>query len=92
MTNLLPPDKGFRQQSEAVAIAAKIMNSKIRRHVVEDGCNCCKRALEMNIEMIEAKGTGGSAQHEVSLSQSSLQPPSAAAHSRCQSDGQNEAL
>lgn len=42
----VPQDKGFRQQSDVVAVAAKILISKIRRHVEHDNCKCCKEALE----------------------------------------------
>jgi hypothetical protein len=31
---------------DAVATAAKIMISKIRKHVEQDKCSCCKEALE----------------------------------------------
>jgi hypothetical protein len=41
-------DKGFRKESDAVAIAAKIMISKIRKHIEDDNCDCCRRALEVD--------------------------------------------
>ncbi|CAN5376458.1 hypothetical protein BH18THE2_BH18THE2_25030 [soil metagenome] len=48
-TSPILQDKGFRQPSDAVAIAAKIMISKVRRHVEQDGCKCCKEALLQDV-------------------------------------------
>jgi hypothetical protein len=48
MTNNVLQNKGFRKESDAIAIAAKILISKIRKHVEEDGCTCCRRALEVD--------------------------------------------
>jgi hypothetical protein len=47
MTTDVLQDKGFRRQSDAVAIAAKIMISKIRKHIEHDNCHCCKEALAL---------------------------------------------
>lgn len=33
-------------ESIATVLAAKKMMAKIKKHVIEDGCNCCKRTLE----------------------------------------------
>jgi hypothetical protein len=45
-TSPILQDKGFRKESDAVAIAAKILISKIRKHIEEDGCTCCRKCLE----------------------------------------------
>lgn len=50
MTGNVLQDKDFRKQPDVVAIAAKILIMKIRRHVEQDGCICCKKALESNID------------------------------------------
>jgi hypothetical protein len=49
MTSNILQDKGFRKEPDAIAVAAKIMIAKIRRHIEQDGCSCCKKALESNI-------------------------------------------
>ena len=45
MTSNVLQDKGFRKESDVVAIAAKILIAKVRKHVEQDGCSCCKEAL-----------------------------------------------
>jgi hypothetical protein len=39
-------EKGFQKEPDATAIAAKIMIAKIRRHIEQDNCRCCRRILE----------------------------------------------
>lgn len=70
MTSNVLQDKGFRNESDGVAIAAKIMISRIRKHVEEDGCKCCKEAL---LQDDYNKKRAGSSNHQ-------CQPPKQTIH------------
>lgn len=46
MTSSSIVDKGFRKELEVTTVAARILIAKIRKHIVDDHCKCCKEALE----------------------------------------------
>ena len=39
--------KDSDSQPDPVALAAKLMISKIRKHIEHDNCRCCKEALTL---------------------------------------------
>jgi hypothetical protein len=44
-------DANYKKEShDAVAVAAKIMISKIRKHIEQDQSSCCKAAMEIDID------------------------------------------
>jgi hypothetical protein len=45
LKDVLPAEKGFRQQSDAVAVTTRLIIAKIRKHILEDHCKCCALAL-----------------------------------------------
>jgi hypothetical protein len=45
-SSILSNDKGFRQQPDVLAIETKKLIAKIKRHIKEDHCECCRAALE----------------------------------------------
>jgi hypothetical protein len=51
MKDVSPAQKDFRSESNdtrAAAVDARIIVSKIRKHVEQDGCQCCKEALKID--------------------------------------------
>jgi hypothetical protein len=52
VTSNVLSEKGFRQQHDTVTLTAKILIAKIRKHIEEDRCRCCREALEEALENV----------------------------------------
>ena len=45
MSSSILQDKGFRKESDTVAIAARVLIARVRRHIEQDNCACCRQAI-----------------------------------------------
>lgn len=50
MTNVFPETKGFRQQSDALAVTTRILISRIKNHIERDNCDHCRAILKEDKE------------------------------------------